>query len=283
MNPDSPNDQREDDGCSLLFDSEPLEQDIEILGAPVVTLALASDQSNAFIVARLNDVAPDGASTRVTYGVLNLTHRISHENPEPLTPGKIYLVEVRLNDIAQCFPRGHRIRLALSNTMWPMFWPSPRRVALTLHTKDSQLSLPVRKQRASDTALPAFESPQSATPQVAETLEQPEYVRRIEKDETNGDSRVTVIDDTGLTHLPLLGWRHGSTSRHYFSINDDDPNSARAHVHWTTRHMDIRVETQSTLTSDENMFHIDASLDAYEGEEKFYSKTWRKSVKRQWN
>ena len=81
LDPDGPTDQREDDGNSVVFDSEPLNTSLEILGAPVLQLRLSSDKPNAFIVARLNDVAPDGASTRVTYGLLNLTHRNSHEHP----------------------------------------------------------------------------------------------------------------------------------------------------------------------------------------------------------
>ena len=87
---EAPLDQRGDDGCSLTFDSEPLRERIEILGAPVAALEVSVDQPVAFIAVRLNDVAPGGASTRVTYGLLNLTHRDNHEHPRPLEPGKRY-------------------------------------------------------------------------------------------------------------------------------------------------------------------------------------------------
>ena len=70
-----PADQRPDDGRSVCFDTEPLAQRLEIFGAAVVTLDLASDKPSAMIAARLEDVAPDGSSTLVTYGLLNLTHR----------------------------------------------------------------------------------------------------------------------------------------------------------------------------------------------------------------
>src|SRR4029079_9256372 len=78
---ETPIDQREDGGKSMIFDSAPLEERLEILGAPDVTLDLAVDPPNAFLAARLEDVAPDGSSTRVTYGLLNLTHREGHESP----------------------------------------------------------------------------------------------------------------------------------------------------------------------------------------------------------
>ena len=289
INPDAPNDQREDDGCSVVFDTAPLTEDIHILGAPIVQLALSSNQPNAFIVARLNDVAPDGSSTRVTYGVLNLTHRESHEHPSALTPGQKYSIKLQLNDIAQTFPAGHRIRLALSNTMWPMFWPSPHPVTLTLSTNESTLSLPVRHPKASDNELAKFPAAESAIPQTAEKLEPGDYQRLIEKDEATGETRVTVIDDSGMTRLPKLGWEHGSISRHYFSINDNDQNSACMRTHWTTKsrrpdqQMNVRTETHSTLTSTPEEFHIEARLEAFEDDELIYSKTWSKAINRYFN
>ena len=97
---------------------------------------------------RLNDIAPDGASTRVTYAVLNLTHRDSHEKPRALKPGKAYTVRVQMNDIAHAFPAGHRIRLAISTCYWPLAWPAPEAATLTLTTGASTLTLPVRAPRA---------------------------------------------------------------------------------------------------------------------------------------
>ena len=60
----------------------------------------------ALVAARLSDVAPDGAATRVSYGLLNLTHRESHEHPTALEPGRRYRVRLQLNDLAQAFPAG---------------------------------------------------------------------------------------------------------------------------------------------------------------------------------
>ena len=54
----------------------------------VLEIELDCDQSVALLAARLNDVSPDGSSLRVSYAVLNLTHRNGHEAPAPLVPGK---------------------------------------------------------------------------------------------------------------------------------------------------------------------------------------------------
>ena len=99
-----PLDQRLEDGGALTFDTEPLPERLEILGAPVVELELAVDRPVALVAARLSDVAPDGAATRVSYGLLNLTHRESHEHPTALEPGRRYRVRLQLNDVGAGIP-----------------------------------------------------------------------------------------------------------------------------------------------------------------------------------
>ena len=289
LDPDLPADQREDDGCSVVFETEPLTKAVEILGAPVLTLQLSADQPNAFIVGRLNDVAPDGASTRVTYGVLNLTHRNSHEFPEPLVPGENYEIRLQLNDVAQVFPKGHRIRIALSNTLWPLFWPSPELVTLTLGTEESYVELPVRPQRETDQDLKPFERPESSKPQSADALEPPTYKRLVERDDVLGESRLTVVADSGMIRLTELGWEHGSVSRQNYSIRDGNPNSGRIDLHWTMRFrrpdadLNVRTETRSSLTSTPTEFHFTAEMEVFEHEEKTYSKSWSKSFDRDLN
>jgi predicted acyl esterase len=83
-----------DDGRSLVFESPPLEASIEILGAPIVTLDVASDRPMANLVVRLCDVHPSGESLRVSYGVLNLAHHDGHERPALMAAGEHYRVRV---------------------------------------------------------------------------------------------------------------------------------------------------------------------------------------------
>jgi predicted acyl esterase len=71
---------------------------MEILGAPIVTLDVASDRPILNLVVRLCDVHPSGESLRVSYGVLNLTHRDGHERPALLAIGQRYRVRIQLNE-----------------------------------------------------------------------------------------------------------------------------------------------------------------------------------------
>ncbi len=288
--PDSPADQREDDGCSVVFETAPLEAPLEIMGAPVLELDVSADKPNAFVVARLSSVAPDGASTRVTYGVLNLTHRDSHENPEPLEPGKTYRVRIQLNDIAQQFPAGNRIRVALSNSLWPLFWPSPEPVTVTMATGTSTLTLPTREPRDEDGKLRPFGPPESARPVDVTQTARGGYSRRVERDDTNGYACVTVISDAGMNRFNKLdGWEVGARVEQRFSITEGDPTSARIAINITWRFrrpgddFDVRTETRSTLACTKEDWLFWADCEAFENERRVYGKSWNEAIPRDLN
>ena len=97
---------------------------------------------------RLNDVWPTGEVSRITYHLQNLCMRDSRENPMPLEPGKHYRMKIKLDDIAWRVPKGHRLRVAISTSYFPMMWPAPEPVTLTVYAGKSQLHLPLRKEVA---------------------------------------------------------------------------------------------------------------------------------------
>ena len=221
---------------SLVFETPPLNMPIEILGAAIVTLDVASDRPLANLAVRLCDVHPTGESLRVSYGVLNLAHRDGHEDPAPLGPGERYRVRIQLNDAGSVFPAGHSVRLALSTAYWPMIWPSPEKATLLIF--GGTLDLPVRPpQQATDALLSPLPPPESAPP------EKPTRLRR-------GDVRIERIDRIGLE----LGTEHKSR----FHVEEDDPLSAVAELRQTqTMSRDewqVRIETQMRLSSTRDAF-----------------------------
>ena len=286
---EAPPDQRGDDGCSLTFDSKPLRERMEILGAPLATLEVAADRPVAMIAVRLNDVAPDGASTRVTYGLLNLTHRKGHENPQPLKPGQRYLVRVTLNDIAHAFPAGHRLRLAVSTSYWPIAWPAPEPVTVSLFTGESFLDLPVRRPDPSDVALEPFKSPERAA--TATTELRPSALKRIvERDRATGETVYRVSsargdsDEAQLNSIKAIDLEVGHTMRKLFRIAEEDPGTAQAEVTQKARFRrgawNTRVETRARFSSSPEDFVLEAELTAYENDELFFTRTWSRRVKR---
>jgi predicted acyl esterase len=258
---DQADDQQQDDRCSLLFETPPLDAPIEILGAAIVTLDVASDRPIANLAVRLCDVHPTGESLRVSYGVLNLTHRDGHENPAPLEPGKRYRIRIQLNDAGSVFPAGHKVRLALSTAYWPMIWPSP--VKATLMISGGTLDLPVRPPRATDALLAPFSRPESAPP------EKPTISRR-------DGMRVERIDRIGL--------ELGSQSKSEFHVEENDPLSAVAELRGTQTMSrgawQIRIETQMRLSCTRDAFLLQGSLRAFEGASEVCHRDWDRSIPR---
>jgi putative CocE/NonD family hydrolase len=225
--PEFPGDQREDDGRSLTWDSDPLADRLEILGAPTLVLDLAVDRPSAFVAVRLCDVAPDGASTRVTFGVLNLSHRNGHADPRAMKPGVRATVEVRLNDTAYAFRAGHRLRIGLSTDYWPMVWPSPEPVTITVHGGASTLTLPVRPPRPEDASLPDLGEATWGPPAPTTELRPGSWGRDIRTDVKLGETSVTNVVEGALVRLERTGRALALTGFDRVSVGDD-PVSARA-------------------------------------------------------
>jgi putative CocE/NonD family hydrolase len=281
LGPEGPVDQRLDDGGSLVFDGPPLAADIEIFGAPELTLTLAVDRPQANLAVRLCDVH-GGEATRVTYGTLNLCHRDSAEKPSPLQPGKTYKVALAMDHVAYRFPKGHRIRVAISTAYWPLIWPSPEPVTLTLLTGKSELSLPVRPKRPEK--LRPFPEPEGAAPASLREVRAPSNSRTVELDIATGEQVTRIVDDFGEAENLSHGLVAGSIARETYRIKPDDPLSAVAETHWTQtlRRADwsVRTEARCRLTANKESFHVTGSVEAYENGRLVHEKKWDSKIKR---
>ena len=274
-----PPDQREDDGGSLVFITEPLTERLEILGAPTVALTFSSDKPQALVCARLNDVAPDGRSTRVTYGLLNLTHRNSHEFPEPLVPGASTDAVVEMDDIAHSFPPGHRIAVSISTTYWPVAWPSPELATLTLSTGNCALTLPVRLPSADDAKLRVFDPPEMAPlPPVTRDPVEQTHPRRIVRDLLSGRMAVDFPRWTYCKHMHDIGQTQRSTAFARYEIIDGDPLSATLvteyEVEMVRPDATITHRSRGRLTCDLTHFIIEMDLTIGENGETVFERRW---------
>ncbi len=280
LGPEMPGDQRGDDALSTTFDSAPLSADMDIVGAAEVTLTLAADQPQAQIAVRLNHIHPDGASTRITYGVLNLSHRRSAAEPEPMTPGMAEEVTVRLDHIAYRLPAGHRLRVSISDAYWPLLWPSPAKTALTLTA--GRITLPQRPSGSADEH--AFPPPDAAEPWQTEEIRPGNHIRRQETDMVTGEVSLIIEDDFGKVRDADHGLISGGIARERWTIHPDDPLCASGHCHWT-KEMErdgtaLRTEAFCQMTSDATHFHLTARIEAYENDELVYNRDVEETLRR---
>ncbi|HSB00198.1 MAG TPA: CocE/NonD family hydrolase C-terminal non-catalytic domain-containing protein, partial [Anaerolineales bacterium] len=237
------------------------------------------------LAVRLCDIAPDGASRLVSWGLLNLTHRNGHECPEPLQPGQTYQVSVQLNVVAHRMTAGHRWRVAISPTYWPHAWPSSMPVRLTICSGgDSKLVLPVRPPNKLDESLAPFDAPEGAPMLEYESLRPEDGTRTFTYDVTKGQLQMADRIDDGRNQLSN-GIIYDSVITNIFSIVEGQPASARVECKrqieisrgdWVTR-----VETSSLMTSDKDHFYLTNVLDAYEGQVRVFTKSWTRKIRRE--
>ena len=219
-----PRDQGPDDLRSVTFTGPALPADLEITGRPEATIHVAFDEgSDANLVVKLCDVAPDGRSALITSGWLRARHRTSHELAEALATGEFSEFHVQLVTTAYLVKAGHRLRLAVSCSDFPRIWPTPTNPAIRVAyggRRPSGVSLPVvQSSGVPGPDLPAPDQTVNRTPLDIEG--RPRY--RVEHDVANDTLTVTV----GLTAALQTGNRDGRyemdrTAKAYVSASRPD-------------------------------------------------------------
>ncbi len=257
-----PDDQRRDDERSLTYDWEPLEDELELLGHPRLRLTLTAPSPVAFLSAKLSDVFEDGASALVSRGILNLAHRLGHEDPRPLEPGIPTAVELELEATSWIFEPGHRVRLALAGSDWPNTWPPPHGGELAVDQGSVELSLPTLV-GPSPTPAPALPMP-PATGDAGEEAHGPPVVRRVER----GEDETRVVTGYGSTYEAPFG-AHIS-ERYDGSVGVSSADSARAWAHATTTYRiawpeaTVATSAELDLRSDAETYRVTIDVVAEE-------------------
>ncbi|MGQ9426856.1 CocE/NonD family hydrolase [Gilvimarinus sp. F26214L] len=281
--PDLPHDQREEDGGALVFQSEPLSEDLEFLGSPELDAVVTASESRAMMAVRLSDVAPDDKATRITYGLLNLCHRDGHDRPEALIPGQKYRVRVPLNHVAQTIPAGHRLRVSISTSYWPLAWAPPRPTRLEVLIGESSLTLPVREPRPDDDRI-AFPAPEASWPGPSTQLEEPEHNWLVHRDLAADLSMLEVIKDDGRFRIDDIDLEVTDRTWDWYTFQNDDFSSLRGETRservFAREDWRVRTTTRTVLTCDESTFFIHAELDAWEGDKRVYSRNWDRRIPR---
>jgi uncharacterized protein len=284
---EQPTDQRLDDGGALVFDTPPLDSEVSVLGAPVLHLRVAADAPVAQLAMRLSDVRPDDRITRVSYQVLNLTHRESHECPAELEPGRYYDVTVTLNACGHRFLPGHRIRLTIATAYWPIVWPAPCAAMLSVIAEESALDLPVRQGGGRDSI--SFEPPVHG-PRTPMTIVEPGVMRRFSvQDHVTGETTYVTegiggVFGEGILRFDEVDIELAHSLKRELTIRDDEPLSARyvltqayemGREGWRTR-----VDTRAQMHSDQTRFYLSATLTARLNGELVAERKWDVAIAR---
>ena len=269
-----PWDQRPDEAFSVVSDW-PVEAETEIMGHPRVELTVRSSVPVAFVSAKLCDVAPDGSSALVTRGILNLTHRDSHERPDPLPVGEPVRVTIELDATAYVFEPGHRIRLDLAPSDFPSSWPPPFPGTLTIDRAASALVLPTIDG-------PAVEPPPVFAPGASEG-KAPDRVLWAIHEDVLARERAVEIDHGGVRGR--VGETETSDRYHgEIRVRWNDPGhctaTAGAELELGWPEGTVRSESRTVLRSEPESWHLTIELDVFDGEQRIAERRWERRLPR---
>ena len=280
-------DLRPDEAFSLTYTTEPLAEPLDALGFPEAVLHLSADAPIATVVVRLTDVAPDGISAQVSAGMLNLTHRRSDVAPEPLAPGRVEEVRVPLRALGYRWLAGHRIRVSVATQAWPIIWPSPLPVTLTVHrgpTTPSRLILPVLGSAALEAirpAAPADTHPPADMRTVGSGDDEPP-VWRIDEDVIAGSVTVHVYE--GGTTVLEDGRSLFSSERLDMTAFHEDPAHAELAndvvYRWREHAFATEIRAVGRTSSDAASFFFDLRLEVDLDGARFFERAWHEVVPR---
>jgi hypothetical protein len=195
-----------------------------------------------------------------------------------------YPVRLQLNEIGYSFPPGHRIRIAVSTAYWPILWPPPDPVLVTVYSGGSNFQLPIRSPRPEDRQI-RFEPPVTALPLAQTVLRPGKSTRRLERDIASATTCLEVIQDDGASRIDEIGVVVEQTKILRYRISDEDPTSAHAEVLVTLVNRNdtgwnSKVQTRSAVSCSRDAFFIESDLQAFEDDLRIFSRSWTQTVPR---
>jgi hypothetical protein len=266
-----------------VVDLATVDEELEILGHPRLVATVRSSVPVAYLSAKLCDVHPDGTSQLVTRGLLNLTHRDSHERPEPLVPGEDVEISVELEVASWIFEPGHTIRLDLAGADWPNAWAPPLPGTLQIDASASSLCLPVLAGPgpvARTPQLPRPRKPRSTRPR-EEQLEgvtwriDHDVVRRV----TRAEARYGGFTEAEAVSPPLTQWYGGIVG---VSTVDPGVTFVDAGAEYELRYPEttVRSKTTTRIWGDAEAYDVEIEISASEAGGETWERRWQRRIPR---
>jgi hypothetical protein len=276
------------DQQSLVYETEVISEDLEISGFPTVVVHTSVDTTLAHWVVRLSDVAPDGRVTQVTGAAFNGSHELSAERPQLIISNQPLTLEIQMHFTTWTFRKGHRIRLAINNAQWPMLWPTPYPMTMTIHfdgESKNMLRLPVITHSPAnnltfslpgpDPELAGYESIYSETNSGFAEIAQSCYDLRTQKADL-------VATNSAEEQYPWGKMKYTEEIRH--TTNDNRPaETGLASVYTITAILpgrNLRWEGHLKFSSDTEHFYYQYTRKIYDNQQLIRDKSWNEKIPR---
>jgi hypothetical protein len=280
-------DQRPTDAFSLVYETPPLAAPLEILGLPRALLQVSADAPRANWFARLGDVAPDGRVTLVASAGQNGTHRVSARDPRPIVPGERFPLAIEMHFTSWVFPKGHRVRFAVSNAQWPMLWPTSHAMTTTLHLgpDGTRLLLPVvpgePRPRPSFPPIEPEEHLPGFAPIDAGTTSGYGEISSVERNPQTGAAKV-VATNNSARRVPWGEIHETESIIHEATDGRPEAASVRGEYSTTVKLADrtLRWESVVVWRSDRENFYYDGTRRLWQDGRLLREKRWEEAIPR---
>jgi uncharacterized protein len=272
------------DAFSLVYDSAPLAEDLAVLGRPHALLRASATAPLADWFARLSDVAPDGRVTQITGAGINGAQRDSMSEPKDLEPGTVYPLDIEMHLTSWVFPKGHRIRVAISNALWPMMLPTPYSMTTSLELgggAGSRIVLPVVPEHG--TSPPAFSPPE------------PSEERTDVKTEGFPWPGEWAVERDEARHTATVRWKGKEGSQYPWGTETDYENltyeaddahpetssvRGEAETVFALKHRTLTWRGHLLVTTDQTNFYYKYTRELLKDGTMIKSKTWQETIAR---
>ena len=264
-----PTDQRHDDAASLTWDWPA--DGMSLLGHPRVHLRLRSSQPVASVSVKLCDVFPDGTSSLVCRGFLNLTHRSSSESPAPVPVDEWVDVDVELEATSYDAAPGQVLRLSLAGTDWPNTVAPPVPVSLTVDRAESWLELPVAGESVPAADLPSVAPPEVDSSDVEWHVSRDVLRRRTTCTDAHGsdyevDGATVRERYTGSVSVDTRSWEQRAEGGADFTVRWPEAT--------------VRARGDVTLLAGPTTYDLDIELQTWRDGQPFAARRWSRRIPR---
>jgi predicted acyl esterase len=271
-----------DDDASIIFETDPFLDQVEILGLPEVDLHVLVDENVGLAAARLLIVSPEGVAHLICRGSRNLLFPDDLSSPEPIEPGVGRQVRFSLLGSSAVVPKGWRLRLAIAGADFPVVFPPGRRFTLTIDPSRSRLLLPLVPPRPQSSILEIGESPPLPQPNVTDVSHEVDWSVSRRDEMTIYSKRLAggeVLPDRGDLKIE-------STMSWSVSVMDDDPNSTRVRfdgrVGYHRPEWSVGTVAAMDLSTDGSFFDLAVELSASHGGREIWQRRWQQRIPREW-
>ena len=271
-----------DDAASIVFETDPLDEPLRLVGAPEVAVTVTTDRPFGLVAARLLGVHPDGSTRLISRGSRNLAFPEDFSKPAVPTPRQPLRLRFGLRACAVTVPAGWRLRLAVAGADFPISWPPPGRFRLDVDPTDLLLSLPVL---SADGGRAAHVPEADVLPAPAATVE-----RSTASAEVKREGRATTVRRRlGHTeHQPGRGDLTYTLDQSWLvTVEDDDPLSTRveasARAALARPGWEVAASGRVSLTADDLAFRLVIAVEATYGADSVFRRSWREVIPRRWS